>query len=173
MIDIEKEDALDNSLMPTNQSSTAELINEGNELTNKIIAEEDPKKLEDLTQLFTMHQKKRDMIRTNKLSNLLEVIDDEVIMRFTSLPETFDNDQILKYMDSTQKAITNIKQSINQMPTIQINNQTNEIHISQSGLDRESRAKVLSAVNLILKDIDTGNKEDVIDVEVNEDEKGS
>ena len=143
-------------------SLTSKLFGSSDELVEKIINENDPDKINDLTQLFKMSQAKKDVARTNRLSKLLEVIDDEVIMRFTSSPETFDNDQLLKYMDSTQRAIYNVKDSINQVPTIQINNQNNEIHINNSGLDRDSRARVLEAVNAII------NSTKVIDIEPKE-----
>ncbi len=139
-------------------SLTAKLFGDSDELVEQIINEKDPDKINDLTQLFKMSQAKKDVARTNRLSKLLEVIDDEVIMRFTSTPEAFDNDQLLKYMDVTQRTIYNVSDSINKVPTIQINNQSNEIHINNSGLDRSSRAKVLEAVNSIL------NSANVIDI---------
>ena len=147
-------------------SLTSKLFGASDELVEKIINEDDPDKINDLTQMFKMSQTKKDVARTNRLSKLLEVIDDEVIMRFTSNPETFDDDQLLKYMDSTQKAIYGVRDSINQVPTIQINNQSNEIHINNSGLDRTSRAKVLEAVNSILNSV-----QPVIDVEPNKEEE--
>ena len=139
-------------------SLTAKLFGDSDELVEQIINEKDSDKINDLTQLFKMSQAKKDVARTNRLSKLLEVIDDEVIMRFTSTPEAFDNDQLLKYMDVTQRTIYNVSDSINKVPTIQINNQSNEIHINNSGLDRSSRAKVLEAVNSIL------NSANVIDI---------
>lgn len=139
-------------------SLTAKLFGDSDELVEQIINENDPDKINDLTQLFKMSQAKKDVARTNRLSKLLEVIDDEVIMRFTSTPEAFDNDQLLKYMDVTQRTIYNVSDSINKVPTIQINNQSNEIHINNSGLDRSSRAKVLEAVNSIL------NSANIIDI---------
>ena len=45
---------------------------------------------------------------------------------------------------------------------IQINNQKNEIHIDDSGLNKESRAKVLEVITGIL------NESKVIDAEVEE-----
>lgn len=171
MVDVEKEDLINNSLIPSNEevSNDVILIKEGNDLTDKIVDETDPTKLEDLTKLFTLNQKKKDISRANRLSNLLSVIDDEVIMRFTSTPEAFDNDQLLNYMKSTQQAITNVSQSINQVPQIQINTQNNEIHINNSGLNQESRAKVLDAVSKILKSLD--NKTEIIDLTVEENEE--
>ena len=133
---------------------------EATEITNQIISEKDPSKIDDLTQLFLLNKKKKDLVRINKLSNLIDTIDDEVIARFEEEPESFDNDQLIKYMSSTQQIVNSTLQGINNTPSILINNQKNEIHISDSGLNRESRAKVLEVIDNILK-----NNLDIIDVE--------
>lgn len=143
----------DRALVPSEASNA--LFKSTNELVDQIIAETDTDKLNDLTELFELNTRKKNIARINKLSNLQELVDDEVILRFTSEPETFDNDQLLKYMDSMQKNISAMQQSLNQVPVIQINNQKNEIHVNESGLDRESRKKVLDAVRAILEDAET------------------
>lgn len=145
-----------------------DLYDSSNELINKIINENDRDKLNDLTNLFMINQKKKDIVRANKLSNLLNLIDNEVYDRVSNEPEMFDNLTLLKYMDSTQQTINNVSQSINQVPFIQINNQKNEININSnsSGLDRDSRAKVLEVVTAILN----GTNDNVINVDVEEED---
>ena len=112
-----------------------------------------------------MVQRKKNMLRINKLSNLLTLVDDEVIMRFTSTPETFDNDQLLKYMKSTQDTMLALTQDLDQKPIIQINNQKNEININNTGLDQESRKRVLEAVQMLL---DNSKNPDIIEIEAEE-----
>ena len=135
---------------------------EGNDITNQIISENDPNKLEDLTQLFLLNKKKKDLARINKLSNLINTIDDEVINRFNDEPENFNNDQLVKYLTATQQIIDTTANNIEKVPMIQINNQKNEIHIDDSGLNKESRAKVLEVITSIL------NEGKVIEAEVEE-----
>lgn len=135
---------------------------EGNDITNQIISEKDPNKLEDLTQLFLLNKKKKDLARINKLSNLINTIDDEVINRFNEEPENFNNDQLVKYLTATQQIIDTTANNIEKVPMIQINNQKNEIHIDDSGLNKESRAKVLEVITSIL------NEGKVIEAEVEE-----
>ena len=144
-------------------SPKTKLSNTGNDLIENIVNETDPDKIEDLTNLFKINQKKRSLLRINKLSNLLDNIDEEVINRFNNFPETFRNETLLDYMESTQKSITNIEQNLEQAPLIQINNQKNEINISDSGLNRESRQKVLDAVMAILNSSEADT--DIIDIE--------
>lgn len=156
----EKEEEIDKSLFPVKQDGvqTATLSKQGNELTNKIISENDPDELDKLTQMFSLNQKKKQIARTNKLSNLLELVDDEVISRFTGAPELIENDDLLKYWKTTQETIAQNNNDDQELPRVQINNTVN---ISSSGLNRESRAKVLEAVQEILKN---SNINDVIDV---------
>jgi len=143
-------------------SPNVKLTLEGNDITNQIISEKDPNKLEDLTQLFLLNKKKKDLARINKLSNLIDTIDDEVINRFNEEPENFNNDQLVKYLTATQQIIDTTTNNIEKVPMIQINNQKNEIHIDDSGLNKESRAKVLEVITSIL------NESKVIDAEVEE-----
>lgn len=163
-MEFEKQEELSKSLDVV-KSSAAKLIAQGNELTERIISETDPSKLDDLTQLFNINQKKKDIARVNRLSNLLELVDDEAITRFTEYPDAIDNDQLIAYMRTTQQAIQNTTQSINQTPLIQINNTKAEINVNNniSGLDRQSRERVLNVVNSILAAAKTQD-EDVFDV---------
>ena len=169
MVDIEKEDSIDEALLPTNEKhiNTAALIKQGNDLTNQIIDEENPDKLKELTQLFTINQKKKDIARINKLSTLQELIDDEVASRLMSCPDSFDHDQLEKYMVSVQKSIKNINDNSTDVPQVLINNQTN-VNINQSGLNRESREKVYNVVQELLNSLHTDNQDDIIDVNIKE-----
>lgn len=163
----EKEVEIDKSILPMETEggvNTAALSKSGNELTNKIIEENDPDKLEELAQLFTLNQKKKQIARTNKLSNLLELIDDEVITRVTTVPDAIEDKDLINYLKITQESVNSHNNEEQELPRVQINNQTN-VNINSSGLDRESRAKVLEAVQEILKSSLQGNsKDDIIDI---------
>ena len=137
----------------------------GDDLINQIIEEDDPDKLEDLTNLFKANQRKKDLARINKLYKVLDLVDDEMFNRVALEPEMIDNDQIVRYLSSTQQAINSIEQSMDKTPLIQINNQKNEINISgDSGLNRESRQKVLDAFRSIIE----ANNQNVIEVDFTE-----
>lgn len=141
-------------------SDTFDLYKQSDDIVNDLIKENDSAKFNDLTNLFKMNQKKKDIYRANKLSNLLDLIDNEVYERVSSMPESFDNYALLKYMESTQNAINTTNQNLDRQPFIQINNQKNEINFNSSGLDRDSRARVLEAVTAIINGVNN-----VIDVE--------
>lgn len=153
---VQEEQENNELIVPSNN-----LYLEATDIVNKIIEEQDSSKLEELTKLFTLNQRKKDIARINKLSQLLNLVDDEVTNRLIDAPEDFDNDQLINYMSKTQQAMSAIESSLDQKPLIQINNQKNEVNINGSGLNRESRAKVLETVMAILN----GGAEDIIDIE--------
>ena len=147
-------------------SAVGTLAKESNELTDLIISEKDPNKLQDLTNLFKQNQLKKNLIRSNKLNNLLELIDDEVITRVTTNPEQIRVQDLLNYMRATQQSIQDSFNSYEQLPVIQVNNIENSVNIN-THLSKESREKVINKVNEILAQL---NKQDeIIDVETEED----
>lgn len=143
------------------KSPVASLIAEASDLTEQIIKEKDPGKLQDLTNLFKQNQLKKNLVRSNRLNNLLEVIDDEVIMRVSTSPEQISNKDLLGYMNSTQQAIQNSFSVYEQLPTIQVNTIENNVNINSDHLSKESRAVVMNKVKDILAQLNS----DVIDVE--------
>lgn len=138
---------------------------ESSDIVNQIINEKDTSKIEELTKLFTLNQRKKDIARIDKLSKLLNLVDDEVSNRLVDTPESFNNDQLIKYMGTTQQTLTSLEGNLVDRPLIQINNQKNEININDSGLNRESRQKVFDTVMAILNN---ANNNEVIDLEVEE-----
>lgn len=166
-MDIELQEEQDKALeRPSGEvqiSTAAKLAREGNELTSQIIEETDANKLNDLTKLFELNRRKKDIVRANKLSNLLTMIDDEIVNRITATPERIEDRDLVKYMESAQEAINVGEQAGTQITQINITQNSNvNINANDQQLSRESRQKVLSAVQDILKGLD---KTDIIDVE--------
>ena len=143
-------------------SPIALLAKESNNLTEMIITEKDPSKLQDLTNLFKQNQLKKNLLRTNKLNNLLELIDDEVAMRVSTRPDEIRDQDLLNYMKTTQQSIQDSFNTFEQMPVIQVNNIENSVNIN-NGLSKESREVVINKVNEILAQL---KQKEVIDVEV-------
>ena len=156
----EKEKINDSEVLVPNNN----LYLESSELVNQIINETDTNKIEELTKLFTLNQRKKDIARIDKLSKLLNLVDDEVSNRLVDTPESFNNDQLIKYMGTTQQTLTALESNLTDKPMIQINNQLNEININDSGLNRESRQKVFDTVMAILNN----SNKDIIDVDIDE-----
>ena len=154
--------------MEDNNNLPVKLSDVSKNLIDQIIKEDDPEKLEDLTKLFSMNLRKKNLVRINKLTDLLELIDVEAYQRLADTPDQIKDDDLIKLMDKTQAAINNLENSIKEpQPLIQIQN--NEITLNNSGLSRDSRRNVLEAVMSILNE--ANNAQDVDFVEVSDEEE--
>ena len=148
--------------MTVKPSNSDALSTKSRDLVNQIISEDDPSKLKDLTDLFEMNQRKKNIARMGRLSDILEMVDDEVITRLSTVPDSMSDKDLVGYMTAAQKSMDSIKQSMDATPLVQINNQKIEIH-NDSGLNRESRKKVLDAVMAIIENVQASD--DVIEIE--------
>jgi uncharacterized pyridoxal phosphate-containing UPF0001 family protein len=166
------------SLLPA--TKTDELKKESLDILNQIITSTDANKTKDLTCLFNENQNKKTMLRINKMNDLLDVITDQAMTRFTAKPDEISNKELLDSMKVVSELIDKGSKQINNVetPLIQINQQNNEVNMgdTKGGLNRESRERVKNTVNDLLASLGlTGMPnadkqpepiaEDIIDVE--------
>jgi len=135
--------------------NTSGLNEEALTIINQIIAEQDIEKTKDLTYLFNQNQNKKTIVRVNKLNELLDVITDQAIKRFSERPDEISNQELITSMKTVNEMIErNQKQVVGtaEQPLIQINHQTNEVNVGgdRGNLSRDSREKVKNAVMSIL-----------------------
>ena len=160
----------------------AESLNkESMELINQIIAESDLEKSKDLTYLFNVNQNKKTLIRINKLSDLMDTMTQQALVRFTSRPDEISNKELMDGLKTIQDLIERGQKQAagvqeQSAPLIQINQQTNSVNVGTDGktLNRDSRERVKNAVMDLLKDItanpgatvNLNQSDDIIDAEV-------
>ena len=140
------------------------------DIAQQILDETDVDKIKDLTNLFNLNARKRNVARVLKMTDLLDRVTDQMLTRFERTPDNFSNEDLIKFMQVTENSIEKANTSISQVdetPAIQLqqNNQVN-INIGDS-LNRESRQRVTDTVQAILSKIGKG---EVVDVPVQEDE---
>lgn len=135
-------------------------------LINKIIAESDLEKSKDLTYLFNINQNKKTLIRVNKLSDLLDTMTQQALIRFTTKPDEISNKELMDGLKIIQDLIERGQRQtagVNDVsqPLIQINQQTNSVNIGGDGnetqLSRDSRERVKNAVLDLLNGITKQN----------------
>jgi len=130
--------------------NTQALAAESLDLINKIIATTDPNLTKDLTYLFNVNQNKKTMGRQNKLNELLDIITDEAISRFSTHPEEIANQEVFQGLKTVADMIERGQKQINganEAPLIQINQQKNEVNLGDgTQLPRASREKVKAFV---------------------------
>jgi hypothetical protein len=125
-------------------------------LIAQIVDEQNLERTKDLTHLFNVNQNKKTMIRVNKLSDLMDVITDQAVARFTNRPDEISNQDLMNSLKTVQDLIergTKQAAGVQETPLIQINQQTNEVNVntdSGQNLGRDSRERVKNAVNTLL-----------------------
>jgi hypothetical protein len=133
-----------------------ELNKESLALISQIVEETSIEKTKDLTHLFNVNQNKKTMIRLNKLSDLMDVITDQAVTRFSTRPDEISNQDLMSSLKTVQDLIergTKQTSGVQETPLIQINQQTNEVNVnadSGQNLGRDSRERVKNAVNTLL-----------------------
>ena len=135
---------------------SAALDEKSDELTSRIIAEEDPQKINELIDLFNLNQSKKDLVRSRKYNELLD--------KTTSMLEaTLDSGEmtageLIRAFTALQKTAarySNVAEEIQNAPIfIQYNDNRQTEVVSQNvpQLSRESKEKVIEVINQILKE---------------------
>lgn len=121
-------------------------------LTKQILSETDENKSKDLIHLFNLNQSKKNVLRSNKYSDMLELVIKQMIERITKTPDNFSNDDLLKFFTAVNSALSKTSDTISQideMPAIQINNTQINVQ-SEDKLSREEKERTIDAVKALL-----------------------
>ena len=162
--------------MSSEDKTALELLNEvpldeqTAEIANDILQETDVEKVKDLTNLFNLNQRKKNVVRLMKFNSLLDNISDHMLDRFEKRAGEFSNSDLLDYMQVVQSAIDRTQKSLDLIadtPAIQVNTQNNlNITVNDDGLSRESKKRVADAIAGILGKIkQLDDMEDVIETD--------
>ena len=134
-----------------------------NDLANQVLVESDTEKTKDLIALFNWNLSKKNVVRVLKLNNLFDAVTEQMSKRFSAKPDQFSKDDLLNYMKTVQSAIDNshkVLDNIEEPPRI-INNTQINVNVIDS-FNRESRARILQAVQATLKDVNKLPNNDII-----------
>lgn len=135
---------MDKKELPTLRTSNEEL-------TSKLLEEDNIDNIKNIIDLFNLNIKKKDVIRVSKLNDLQDKIYDQINERVTSNPHTFSNKDLITYFKVVQETIDKADTSSETMiaPKVELNQ--NNVNINMGPvLNRDSRQHVLDAVKNIL-----------------------
>ena len=126
------------------------------ELEELLINSTDSSSINDIIDIFNLNMKKKDVVRANALSELQDKISEQIQQRIDNRADEFSNKDLLDYFKTVQDFIS---KSVNntdavKVPTIQINQQNNVA--LPDALDKDSRDRVLEAVQSIIKNYSSG-----------------
>lgn len=131
-------------------------------IEQRIINETNPQELQELIDLFNLNLKKKDIIRSAKLSEVQDKIVEQMSQRVESKPDEFSNADLLNYHKVVQDTLSkadNTLDSVN-IPNIQINQQLNINNSDNDYFDKDSRKRILDTVNSILEEMRYNKQED-------------
>jgi hypothetical protein len=146
------------SLLPVSETALAEaganLSAEAQRLVGELVFERDRQKMQAIEQQFNDIQRKKQLARVSKLSDVQDKLTDQFYQRITQRPDEISNKEMLDGMKVVQDLMEkNLKQAetIEEIPQLIQINQT-EVNVG-SNLNRDSRERVKSAVLDILNSI--------------------
>lgn len=142
---------LENSILPID-----DVKEKDNELINAIMQESDIDRLKDLTHVFNAFQTKRQILRVNALNDVQDALVQQMARRLQEMPNNFNNADIASWMKTVQQALDSSHLSIKEIddvPTI-VNQNNTQVNINvEDTLNKESREKVMDALQAILGSI--------------------
>lgn len=160
--------------------ATDQLKLEAKQILNQLIPEADAEKQKDLSYLFWQNQNKKAMVRMEKMSDLLDIITDQAMVRFTQCSDEITTKEIVDAMKAVSDLMAKGQNALTaqpEAPIIQINQQNNEVKVGEGAetgsLSRASREKVKNSVIDLLGDLGISmpnpskkaQAEDIIDIE--------
>ena len=156
--------------------NTTRLDKSTTKVVKNLIKENDPDEMKKLTALFNQNQAKKNAVRTLKLNDLKDKINDQLAERLEKRADEFTNKELIEAGNFIQESIDrNNKElaTVNEQPAIQVNKQTNIINIgtTTADLNRDSRDRILDAIKAIMgeaKDINIDSMQEVEEVVVEE-----
>lgn len=162
----------DTSLIPVSETSLEEartnLSLESQRLIGELTSEKDKQKMQVIEQQFNEIQRKKQLARISKLSDVQDMLTDQFYQRIAQRPDEISNKEMLDGMKVVQDLMeknqkhTDVIEEIPQL--IQIN-QT-EVNVGNN-LNRDSRERVKNAVLDLLSSINTPppKEQDIIEAE--------
>ena len=135
------------------------------EIVEKIVGEKDKDNLHDLTELFNQNQVKKNIIRTQQINSLMDLVTKEAYNRLSNSPHAFDNRELVEYMKALQQSLDRTQDSINKVPEtpmIQINQQNNTIALGENRepiLNSDSRGRIVDIIQAIINESSSETKE--------------
>ena len=152
---------MDNNQTSLSTLSGSSLDEVSKSLVDQIVDEQDPDKLKNLVSLFNVNQSKKNLVRVEMFSRLMDKISIQMMERFEKKPGEFSNKDLLDYLSAVRSAIDKNDINIDNMPTPIIQNNT-QVNISVDTLDRNSKERVADAVKSILSKL--SSYDDIVDV---------
>ena len=141
----------DNVAIVSRESDKLSATTEPQQILDKLMTEEDPIKIQQITDLFSSVIRKKEVARLKTLSEIQDCAVSEMAERLQNHSDEFNNKDLLDYYKTIQETID---KKVNETPQIKVPDLTQNnvnINITNTFDDRDSRERVIDAVKAILK----------------------
>ena len=146
------------SLVPASETSleasNVNLSMEAQKLIGELTSEKDKQKLQAIEQQFNEIQRKKQLARVSKLSDVQDMLTDQFYKRISQRPDEISNKEMLDGMKVIQDLMEKSQkqtESVEEIPQLIQINQT-EVNVGNN-LNRDSRERVKNAVLNLLDSI--------------------
>lgn len=168
---------IDNKIETGVDSVPTQLIEKDNsDLITNLLNAKNVNELDNALALFQFNEAKKTILRTSKLSDLLDSINEQAEKRIEETPDLISNKDLMSFMntvgsqlDNHQKILYNIKEN---PPNIKVENNTINLNVKNDdqyiNLTNDSKRRIVDFVKDILKDMTKENsnekiREDIIE----------
>mgnify|MGYP003290817650 CR=1 FL=1 len=136
----------------TLKSSSADLV-------QAVLEAEDTSELLQVQEMINANLVRQDMIRKLHLSQVQNNVVNQMSQRMENRADEVSTKDLLDYYKTIDNSLN---KKADDVPTIQVNNITNNVENGSVEFNRDSRAKILDAVSAIMSELD---EVEVVDIE--------
>lgn len=133
------------------------------DMETQLLAEDDTDKTKQLIGLFNVNFAKKNALRLDTISSLLDDVLEKVKTRLELRPNEFSNKDLIDYLNALYQAAeksTKLSGTADNVPLITLNQQNNVVVNTTNSLSRESRQRISDAVTEILNNINSKEIQD-------------
>ena len=160
-------------------ASTQLIEKENTDLVTNLLNAKNVNELDNALALFQFNEAKKTILRTSKLSDLLDSINEQAEKRIEETPDLISNKDLMSFMntvgsqlDNHQKILYNIKEN---PPNIKVENNTINLNVKNEdqyiNLTNDSKRRIVDFIKDVLKDITKDNSNEKVSEDIIENEE--
>lgn len=140
-------------------SNDLTLKSSSTDLVQAVLEAEDTSELLQVQEMINANLVRQDMIRKLHLSQVQNNVVNQMSQRMEHRADEVSTKDLLDYYKTIDNSLNKKSEDV---PTIQVNNITNNVENGSVEFNRDSRAKILDAVSAIMSELD---EVEVVDIE--------
>lgn len=179
-LNLQENTEINNKIEEVVDNTSTQLIEKENtDLVTNLLNAKNVNELDDALALFQFNEAKKTILRTSKLSDLLDSINEQAEKRIEETPDLISNKDLMSFMntvgsqlDNHQKILYNIKEN---PPNIKVENNTINLNVKNDdqyiNLTNDSKRRIVDFIKDVLKDITKDNSNEKVSEDIIENEE--